>query len=439
MFVSKMALPRRTVLRGMGAALALPLLDAMVPALTATAKTAANPPRRFGAVFVPLGERPGYWTPATVGSNFEFTPILKPIEKFREQVTIISELCDPLDGHATTVSAWLSGAVPKKTFAEDVYSGETVDQVIAKKIGQETSLPSLELATEDFTGYIGGCDTQYSCAYMNTISWSSATTPMPMAINPRVVFERLFGRPGTAAQRQQRKKTDSTILDSLADDVKDLERGLGNRDLGRLHEYLEHIREVERRIQLSEQHDANSIIEVDAPFGIPESWEEHARLMFEMAALAYQADITRVLTFMMAKDASMISYTNLGISEPHHSTTHNPDVAARLENITLINTYQVSLFAHFLKKLESTPDGDGSLLDHTVLVYGSGLSDGNIHLPQNLPIVVAGGGGSVLKGDTHVMQKGAPLANLHLTLMEKFGVQVDKLGNSTGKLEGISV
>ena len=245
-------------------------------------------------MFVPLGERPGFWTPATVGSNFEFTPILKPIEKFREHVTVVSELCDPLDGHATTVSAWLSGAIPKKTFAEDVYSGETVDQVIARKIGQETPLPSLELATEDFTGYIGGCDTQYSCAYMNTISWSSATTPVPMEINPRVVFERLFGRPGTAAQRQQRRQTDKSILDSLTDDVKDLERGLGARDQGRLSEYLDHVREVERRIQMSEKAGANSLLEVDAPFGIPESWEEHARLMFELAALAYQADITRV-------------------------------------------------------------------------------------------------------------------------------------------------
>ena len=206
MFITKMALPRRTVLRGMGATLALPFLEAMVPALTATAQTVANRPRRFGVVFVPLGERPGYWTPKTVGPDFEFTQILKPIEKFRQHVTVVSELCDPLDGHATTVSAWLSGAIPKKTFAEDVYSGETVDQVIARKIGQETPLPSLELATEDFTGYVGGCDTQYSCAYMNTISWSSATSPVPMEINPRVVFERLFGRPGTRAQRQQRQR-----------------------------------------------------------------------------------------------------------------------------------------------------------------------------------------------------------------------------------------
>ena len=436
MFVSKMALPRRTVLRGMGAALALPLLEAMVPALTATAKTAANPPRRFGAVFVPLGERPGYWTPATVGSNFEFTPILKPIEKFRQQVTVISELCDPLDGHATTVSAWLSGAVPKKTFAEDVYSGETVDQVIAKKIGQETSLPSLELATEDFTGYIGGCDTQYSCAYMNTISWSSATTPMPMAINPRVVFERLFGRPGTAAQRQQRKKTDSSILDSLADDVKDLERGLGNRDLGRLHEYLEHIREVERRIQLSEQHDANSILEVDAPFGIPESWEEHARLMFEMAALAYQADITRVLTFMMAKDASMISYTNLGISEPHHSTTHHLELPESIPNLVKINTYHMSLFAEFLDKLSAMPDGDGSVLDHSLLLFGSGMSEANIHSRLNIPTLLVGGSGQGFKGNRHIQAaKETPFANCLLSLANVFGCDRDRFGTlSTGEV-----
>src|SRR5499426_1601541 len=259
MFIFKTALPRRTVLRGMGATLALPLLDAMVPALTASAKTAANPPRRFGAVFVPLGERPGFWTPTTIGSHFEFTPILKPVEKFRDHVTVVSELCDPLDGHATTVSAWLSGAIPKKTFAEDVYSGETVDQVIARKIGQETPLPSLELATEDFTGYIGGCDTQYACAYMNTISWSSATTPVPMEINPRVVFERLFGRPGTVEQRVRRMQRDKSILDSLAADVSDLKRDLGSKDATRLSEYLDHVREVERRIQVAEKRSASSV------------------------------------------------------------------------------------------------------------------------------------------------------------------------------------
>ena len=436
MFISRMALPRRTVLRGIGAALALPLLDAMVPALTQTVKTAANPPRRFGAVFVPLGERPGYWTPATIGSNFEFTPILKPIEKFRDHVTVVSELCDPLDGHATTVSAWLSGALPKKTFAEDVYSGDTVDQVIARKIGQETPLPSLELATEDFTGYIGGCDTQYSCAYMNTISWSSATTPVPMEINPRVVFERLFGRPGTAAQRKQRMQTDKSILDSLGDDVKDLQRGLGARDLGRLNEYLDHVREVERRIQLSEKSGAKSLREVDAPFGIPESWEEHARLMFELAALAYQADITRVSTFMMAKDASMISYTNLGISEPHHSTTHHLELPESIPNLVKINTYHMSLFAEFLDKLSAMPDGDGSVLDHSLLLFGSGMSEANIHSRLNIPTLLVGGSGQGFKGNRHIQAaKETPFANCLLSLANVFGCDRDRFGTlSTGEV-----
>ncbi|MGH9147696.1 MAG: DUF1552 domain-containing protein [Vicinamibacterales bacterium] len=436
MFISKMALPRRTVLRGMGATLALPFLEAMVPALTATAQTAANRPRRFGVVFVPLGERPGFWTPKTVGADFEFTQILKPIEKFRQHVTVVSELCDPLDGHATTVSAWLSGAIPKKTFAEDVYSGETVDQVIARKIGQETPLPSLELATEDFTGYVGGCDTQYSCAYMNTISWSSATSPVPMEINPRVVFERLFGRPGTSAQRQQRMQTDKSILDSLGDDVKELERGLGTRDLGRLHEYLDRVREVERRIQLSEQTQANSVLAVDAPLGIPETWEEHALLMYDLAALAYQADITRVLTYMKAKDASMISYTNLGVSEPHHSTTHHLDLPESVSNLVKINTYHMSLFARFLETLSTTPDGDGSLLDHSLILFGSGMSEANTHSRLDIPTLLVGGGGVGFKGNRHIQTtKETPFANCLLALANRFGCELQSFGTlSTGEL-----
>jgi len=420
----------------MGATLALPFLEAMVPALTATAQTAANRPRRFGVVFVPLGERPGFWTPKTVGADFEFTQILKPIEKFRQHVTVVSELCDPLDGHATTVSAWLSGAIPKKTFAEDVYSGETVDQVIARKIGQETPLPSLELATEDFTGYVGGCDTQYSCAYMNTISWSSATSPVPMEINPRVVFERLFGRPGTSAQRQQRMQTDKSILDSLGDDVKELERGLGTRDVGRLHEYLDRVREVERRIQMSERTQANSVLAVDAPLGIPETWEEHALLMYDLAALAYQADITRVLTYMKAKDASMISYTNLGVSEPHHSTTHHLDLAESVSNLVKINTYHMTLFARFLETLSTTPDGDGSLLDHSLILFGSGMSEANTHSRLDIPTLLVGGSAVGFKGNRHIQTaKETPFANCLLALANRFGCELQSFGTlSTGEL-----
>jgi hypothetical protein len=432
MFITKKGLSRRTILRGMGAGLALPLLDAMVPALTPIALSAANPTRRLGVVFTPLGWLNGHWVPSTTGANFEYTTILKPLERLREHVTLVTGLNNPSDGHAISVSAWLSGALPKKTFAEDVYSGETVDQVVAKKIGQETALPSLELATEDFTGYIGGCDTQYACAYMNTISWSSATTPVPMEINPRVVFERLFGRPGTVDQRKRRMQRDKSILDSLTDDVSDLKRDLGGKDATRLVEYLDHVREVERRIQVAEKRSESSIT-ADAPVGIPEQWEEHARLQYELMLLAYASDATRVITFMKAKDASMLSYLNLGIAEPHHGMTHNLQVEGNAANLVKINTFHVSLFAEFLERMKKTPDGDGSLLDHAAIVYGAGMSEGNGHVPENLPILLAGGGAGRLKSGRHIkFPKGTPLANFHLSLLDKLGVPVETLGNSTG-------
>src|ERR1041384_1300983 len=264
MFASKRFISRRTVLRGMGAAISLPFLEAMVPALTPTARTAANPLKRFGAVFVPLGERPGYWTPTKVGADFEFTPILKSLEPFRKSITVVSELCDPLDGHAVTVAAWLSGSVPFRTIAENVHAGTTVDQVIASKIGQDTPLPSLDLATEDFTGWIGGCDTASSCAYMNTISWKTPTTPLPMEINPRIVFERMFGRPGTRAQRLERMHEDRSILDSVREDVADLQKRIGSKDRARLNEYLDHVREIEQRIQKAEKQAANKVTVPDA-------------------------------------------------------------------------------------------------------------------------------------------------------------------------------
>ena len=387
MFITKKGLSRRTILRGMGAGLALPLLDAMVPALTPVVHTAANPTKRLGIVFFPLGWRPGFWIPPTTGPDFEFTPILKPLEGLRDHVTIMTQLDNPLDGHAATVSPWLSGALPKKTFAEDVYSGETIDQIVANKIGQDTPLPSLELATEDFTGYVGGCDTQYSCQYMNTISWSSATTPVPMQINPRVVFERLFGRPGTVEQRKRRMQRDKSILDSLSDDIGDLKNGLGGRDAVRLSEYLDHVREVERRIQVAEKK-AESSVTADAPVGIPEQWEEHARLMYELMVLAYASDATRVITFMKAKDASMLSYTNLGIAEPHHGMTHNLQVEENNANLVKIHTFHVSLFGEFIERMKKTPDGDGSLLDHTLLMYGSGMSEASIHSRLSIPTLL---------------------------------------------------
>jgi hypothetical protein len=421
----------------MGVTLALPLLESMVPALTATAATAANPQRRFGAIFVPLGERPGYWTPKTVGENFELNTILKPLEPFRDHLTVVSELCNPIDGHACTVAAWLSGSIPKQTIAENVHIGVTIDQVIAKQIGQDTVFPSLELATEDFTGYIGGCDTQYACAYMNTLSWSTATTPLPMEINPRVTFERMFGRAGSSTQRLARMKTDRSILDSVKNDVKDLESGLGPRDRVRLNDYLDNVREIEQRIQRAEKQATTDVPVPNAPIGVPESFEEHVALQFDLLALAYEANITKVFTFMMSRDASQRVYPNIGVNEPHHSMSHHGNNPEKLSNLVKLNTYHVSLFAKFLEKLKSTPDGDGSLLDHSLILYGSGMSESDTHSRLNVPAAILGGGAGLMKGNRHIQApKETPLANLMLDFANKFGCEMDKFGTlSTGRLE----
>lgn len=436
MFGTKKFISRRTILRGIGAGIALPFLDSMVPAFTATARTAANPLKRFGAIFVPLGERPGYWTPKTVGANFEFTPILKSLEPFRNSITVVSELCDPLDGHAVTVAAWLSGSVPFRTIAENVRAGTTIDQVIAARIGQDTPLPSLELATEDFTGWIGGCDTAYSCAYMNTISWKTPTTPLPMEINPRVVFERMFGRPGTRAQRLERMQEDRSILDSVREDVLDLQKRIGSKDRARLSEYLDHVREIEERIQKAEKQASNKVTVPDAPIGIPESFEEHALLMYDLAAVAYEANITRVFTYMKSRDASQRVYPNIGVNEPHHAMSHHGNNPEKLAGLVKLNTYHVSLFAKFVERLQSTPDGDGSLLDHSLILYGSGMSESDTHLRLNVPTLLVGGAAGQIKGNRHIQTaKETPLANLMVSLANKFDCDIDKFGISTGHVD----
>jgi hypothetical protein len=436
MFITKKSISRRAILRGMGVALALPFLDSMVPALTATAATPANPMRRLGIVFVPLGERPGYWTPKTVGANFEFSPILEPLKPYRDSMTVISELCDPLDGHAVTVAAWLTGSIPKRTIAEDVRAGTSIDQIVAGKIGQDTVFPSLELATEDFTGYIGGCDTQYSCAYMNTLSWKNPTTPLPMEINPRIVFERMFGRAGTSQQRLERMARDRSILDSVQQDVADLQGGLGPKDRSRLSDYLENVREIERRIQRAEKQATTDLKVPDAPVGIPESFEDHVALQFDLLALAYEADVTRVFTFMMSRDASQRVYPNLGITEPHHSMSHHGGNTEKIANLVKLNTYHVSLFGKFLEKLRSTPDGDGTLLDHSMILYGSGMSESNNHLRLDIPTLLVGGGAGALKGNRHIKAPAqTPLANLMVSIANKFDVGMDKFGISTGSVE----
>jgi len=437
MFITRKSLSRRAILRGMGATVALPLLDAMVPALTATARTAANPVRRFGTVFVGLGERPSHWRPATDGVNFEMSPILKPLEKFREHMTVVSELCTPINGHAATAAAWSTGALAKATVAEDVLLGPSIDQIVAKAIGGDTVFPSIEVCTEDVTGYLGGCDPAYACAYINTTSWSNPTTPLPMEINPRMLFERIFGRAGTAAQRLAALQTDRSILDSVRDDVRELQSGLGQRDKGRLGDYLENVREIEARIQRAEKQNASSSVTApDAPVGIPDQFSEHMTLMFDLLAVAWQADTTRVFSYMLNRDVSQRVYPEINITEPHHAMSHHGKDAKKLDGLVKLNTWQVSLFAKFVEKLANTPDGDGSLLDHSVIFWGSGMSESDLHYRLDLPTLLMGRGNGLYKGNRHqVADKETPIGNFLVDIAQKFGADVDKMGLSKGRLD----
>jgi len=438
MVISKISLPRRTFLRGVGAALALPVLDSMVPALTATASTAANPKARLGFVYIPHGVIMDDWTPKIVGAGFEFTPILKPLEPFRQSLVVVSNLAAPLQNsgsHAAAAGSWITGVGPKRTDGPDFQAGTTIDQLVAKRIGQETTFPSLEVATEDFTGLVGACDPGYSCAYMNTLVWQTPTTPLPMEINPRIVFERMFGGGATRDERLARMRTDRSILDLVREDLADLQGGLGPADRTRLGDYLEHVREVERRIQSTEKQADTQLTVPVAPVGVPESFEEHVGLMFDLLALAYQADLTRVFTFMMAREVSQRTYPQIGITEPHHSISHHGNKPDKIAGHAKLNTYHVSLFAKFLDRLKSTPDGDGSLLDHSLIVYGSGMSNGNGHTPFPLPFVTIGLTGQI-KGDRHLMvAEQTPSANFMLSLGDKFGVEADRFGRSTGRVD----
>jgi Protein of unknown function (DUF1552) len=432
-FLKRNAISRRRVLRGMGAGVALPLLDAMIPAATALASTPAVPPRRFGAVFVPHGERPGHWTPRQVGSGFEMSEILEPLTSYRDDLTVVSELCDPVDGHAVTVAAWLSGSIPKRTVAEDVLAGTTIDQVIARKIAGDTVFSSLEVATEDFTGYIGGCDPAYSCAYINTLSWKTPTEPLPMEINPRVLFERMFGRPGTASQRLARMKTGLSILDSVQADLLDLELDLGPRDRSRLGDYLDNVRETEAHIQRAErQAKANPDIP-DAPVGIPESFPEHIALQFELIALAYMTDLTRVFTFMLSRDVTQRTYPEIGITEPHHALSHHSGDESKKAQLVKLNRYHVAMFGKFLDRLRNTPEGDGTLLDHSMIMFGSGMSESQNHSRLDIPTLLVGGFGR--RGSMHIKAKPqTPIANFLLSVVRHYGVEAESYGISDGSV-----
>ena len=437
MFVTKMSLPRRTFLRGMSATVALPLLEAMVPAFTALAKTEANPRVRFGAVYIPNGAIVDQWFPEKVGAGFEFKPILKPLESFKDSLVVVNNLTRSHPGsqvgdHAVSSAGFLTGVWPKRTEAEDVLAHTTVDQIVAQAIGQDTPFPSLEVATEDFTGYVGACSPGFNCAYLNTVSWSSPTTPLPMDINPRVVFERMFGQSASAVQRAARLSEERSILDSISQEASQLRRGLGARDRTRVSEYLDNLREIERRIQRIETRNQSEVT-IDAPVGIPDSFEEHVGLMYDLLAVAYQADITRVFTFMLSRELSQRTYPQIGVTEQHHSVSHHGNDAQKIAQNVKVNVYHMTLFAKFLERLRATPDGDGSLLDHSMIFYGGGMGNPNGHLTDPLPVVGVGGGFGT--GHRHIqLPTRTPVGNLWLAVANHYGNPMTSFGDSTGSV-----
>jgi len=440
MIITKMALPRRTFLRGVGATLALPLLDAMVPALSAVARTVVKPVRRLGFVYIPMGANIKEWTPKSQGKITELSPILNSLTPHLDHLTVLSNLehknAYSSANHATANCTFLSAARAKATDGPDYEMGITIDQIAAKAIGKDTQLPSLELAT-DFNYVVGACDNGYACVYMNTLSWSSATTPLPTEANPRVVFERLFGDGGTSAERKAELRKAGSILDWVMDDMTRLQQKLGPGDRTRVAQYLDSVREIERRIQMAERQDDADLPEsLDRPIGAPPQWEDHVKLMFDLQALALQADITRVITFQMAREVSTRTYPQIGVPEAHHPISHHQNNAEKIAKLTKINTYHVSLFSYFLDKLKSTPDGDGSLLDHSMYLLGSGMGNPDVHDHTQLPILVAGGGGGALKGGRHInYAEPTPMANLLLTMMDKAGIEMDQFADSTGKVD----
>lgn len=439
MMIAKKALSRRTVLRGLGAAVSLPLLDAMVPSLTALQRTPAQSPLRFGAVYVPNGVIPGQWFPSAEGKAFEFSPSLKPLEKFRDQLLVVSGLDSvpppppgerQYNNHADASTRFLTDVTPSRTLR----AGISIDQILAKEIGRDTALPSIELALESVDSG-ASCDFGRSCVYTGTIAWAGATQPLPMEHDPSAAFVRLFGD-GTAdpEARQARARQKGSILDSLLDEVSRLQASVSAPDRARLSTYLESVRDVERRIQraVAFNRDEPSF---DRPAGVPDTFEQHARLMFDLQWLAYQGDVTRVTTFMIGREFSGRTYPEIGVPDAHHPISHHLRDPIRMEKCAKINHYHVSIFSEFVEKLRSTPDGDGSLLDHVAIIYGAGMSEGNGHVPENLPILVVGGANGRIDGGRHVkFAKGTPLANFHLSMLDRFGVRIDHHGNSTGPL-----
>jgi len=438
MFITKKHLPRRTFLRGMGVTIALPLLDAMIPARTALAQTAANPAPHLGFIYFPHGAIMNQWTPATEGSNFELSPILKPLEAFKEHVTVVSGLANrPAVSpavHAITPGTWLSCVHPRAS--QDPYGGPTVDQIAALHIGQDTPFPSLELATETHGGG-GFCDRDFGCSYAGTISFRTPSTPLPMENDPRKLFQRLFGQGDTPEERKRISKQYSSVLDLVSKEAADLQRSLGPQDRSMVNDYLDTVREIERRVEKMDERDLSHVNIPDTPGGIPPSFEQHINLLFDLVAVAYQANMTRVFSFMMAAEVSGLTYNQIGVPDAFHPLSHHNNEQAKMDKLVKIQNYHTGIFAKFLEKLHKMPDGDGTMLDHSLILYGSNMSNSNAHNHDPLPTALVGGWKSV-KGGQHLKYPDqTPLANMLLTILDRAGVPEEKFGDSSGKFKEV--
>jgi hypothetical protein len=448
MFITKKHIPRRTVLRGAGAALALPLLEAMVPAATALAQTEAKPKPRFVGCFVPHGMAPGYWVPDKEGSDFDFKFCFKPLEPYREHVTLLSGLhsrsAEPPPG-VTGADHWVAAAFlcankPKKTAGADVYAGTTIDQIIAQKIGQDTLLPSMQLAVEDPGANSSNCGEGYSCVYTNTISWSSPTQPLPMELNPQVVFERMFGDGTTVDQRAARRKRDRSILDSINGSLGRLRKEFSPSDRARLDDYTENVREIERRLEIAMKASTVAPTDMAVPVGVPQSFDEHIKLQFDLLSLAFQADITRIGTLLFARDLTGRTYPEseaptLGF----HGGSHHGEDPRRIVEYAKLNQYHIKMLTHLVENLSKTHDGDGTLLDHSLVLYGSNMGNSNQHLHYDVPHVLVGKLNGKMKGNRHLgyPTKQVPTGNLLLSILDKYDIHQESIGDSTGRLENL--
>lgn len=444
-FLTRKSLPRRRFLKGAGAVIGLPMLDAMVPALA----QAPAPPKRISFIYMPNGVAMNfsginYWTPEGEGTDFEISPILTPLEPYRDRLSVISGLAhheadahdDGANGdHTRSVASWLTGVHCKRTEGADVENGVSADQLAAQVLGRETPLPSLELAI-DLNFLSGQCENSYSCVYLNTLSWSSATTPLPTENNPRIVFERLFGNGGTAEQRMAVARENRSILDSVSDDFARLSASLGPSDRSQVSDYLDAVREVERRIQAVETLGVDAgLPTLERPRGVPDNFGDHVTLMYELQWLAFQADMTRVVTFMLGRELNFRTYPEIGITEGHHGLSHHQDRPEQIEKLSRLNTYQTDLFRSHLDRLDSTPEDGGTMLDQSLFLYGASLSNPNLHAHYNLPLTMVGADRAIHQGGRHlVFPEDTPMTNLLLSMLDKVGVEVDSLGDSTGRL-----